>query len=301
MNTHTILKNSLAAVLAAGLISSGAIAADSAAVALVGDTEIKVDDVRPFLAKLDAREQAALAGDPALLSQFVRSIVVQQLLLKKALAEKWDEQPAVKEQLERVREAAIAQSYLQAVSKAPESFPSTAEIQAAYDANKGSLLVPRQFRLAQIYVALPAGADKDAADKAQSRLTSIRENLKQADFAEVAASRSDEQTSASRGGEIGWLTEAQIQPEIRAQIAGLAKNGISEPIKLNDGWHVIKVLEIKDAYTPALADIRPQLVQQLRAARAKANTEAYLNKLLQQNQVAINEIALAQLLPKATK
>jgi len=295
-----LLRTSLFGLLAAGLVWRAS-AADSAVLARVGDTDIKVDDVRPFLQKLDARQQAALARDPALLSQFVRTIVVQQLLLKQAEADHWDQQPVVKEQLDRVRDSALAESYLESVSKAPESYPSAAELQAAYDANKDAILVPRQLRLAQIYIALPKDAGKDAADKAQARVASVQENLKQSDFAEVASSRSDEQASAARGGEIGWLTEAQIQPELRAQVAGLAKNATSAPIRLNDGWHIIKVLDVKEAYTPSLDDIRSQLTQQLRAARARANSEAYLAKLLQQNQVAINEIALSQILPKVGK
>lgn len=301
MKKHSIIHRALPGLLAIGFATAQLPAAEATPLAKVGDTEIKVEDVKPLLEKLDARQQAALAKDPALLNQFVRTLLVQQLLVKEAQEGRWDQQPAVKELLDRARDTALAESYLQSVSKVPASYPSDAELQEAYDANKAALLLPKQIRLAQIFVSVPKGADKATVDKAQSRVTSIRESLKQEDFAAVARTSSDEQASAANGGEIGWLTEAQIQPEIRTQVTGLAKGGASEPIRLNDGWHIIKVLEVKEPYTPALAEIKNELAQQLRASRTRANSESYLAKLLQDKQVAINEIALSQLLGKSPK
>ena len=107
--------------------------------------------------------------------------------------------------------------------------------------------------------------------------------------------------SAGRGGEIGWLTEAQIQPEIRQLVPTLALNAVSDPIKLEDGWHIVKLLDTKAANTPALDQIKDQLVQQMRAEKAKANSQAYLAKLLQENPLAINELELAKVLKKSGK
>lgn len=289
-------------VLAAGVFVAPAFAGDADAIARIGSAEIKANDVKPYLENLSAQEKAALARDPAALTQVVRTLIIQQLVLKEAQAAKWDQQPKVEERLERLRQNAIAEGYLQSVSKAPEGYPSEAELKAAYEENKAALLVPRQFLLAQVYVAVPKGADKAAADKAQARLESVRAALKQADadFAAIAKAQSDEPQSAAKGGEIGWLTEAQIQPEVRARVGTLAKNSVAEPVLLADGWHIVKVVDVKEAYTPSLDEVRAGLTQRLRAVRAQANSEAYLAKLLQQNPVAINEIALSQLVgPKS--
>jgi parvulin-like peptidyl-prolyl isomerase len=288
-----------------GLVATSALAtsqaAESTPLAQVGDTQIRIEDIRPYLEKLGLREQAALQANPQLLTQYVRTVLVQQLLLKEALAKNWDKQAAVAAEAERARENAIAESFLQSVSQVPADFPAEDDIQKAYEANKASLLVPKQFRLAQIFIAAPQASDKAASDKALARVAAVKETLRKGDFAAVAKAESDEKASADRGGEIGWLTEAQIQPEIRTKIAGLTKDQISEAIRLNDGWHFIKVVEIKEPFTPTLDQVKGQIVQQLRAARAKANGEAYLAGLLQKNRVAINEIALAELLQKSAK
>lgn len=276
-------------------------AADSVPLAQVGDTQVKIEDIRPYLQNLGAREQAALQANPQLLTQYVRSVLVQQLLLKEALAKNWDKQTEVAEAAERAKENAIAESFLASVSQVPASFPAEEDIQKAYEANKASLLVPRQYRLAQIFIAAPKASDKAASDKALARVAAVKETLRKGDFASVAKAESDEKLSAERGGEIGWLTETQIQPEIRTQVAGLNKDQVSDAIRLNDGWHFIKVVEIKEAFTPSLDQVKPQIAQQLRAARAKANSESYLAGLLQKNRVAINEIALGELLSKSAK
>lgn len=270
-------------------------------IARIGNTEVKVDEIRATLETLDPRQRAVLEREPALLNQLVRSFLIQKLVLKEALAKRWEQQPAVVAQLEQVREKAITESYLQSVSQPAESFPSDTEVKTAYEANKAAFLMPREFRIAQIYIAAPKGADKATLEKAQAKLEAVRKKLKQpgADFAAIAKAESDETESASRGGEIGWLPEPRIQPEIREVVVGLAKNAVSDPVRIDDGWHILKVLDVKDAYTASLNEVRPQLVQQLRAERTRVNSLAYMNKLLQENPVAINELALSSILKPA--
>ena len=290
---------SLGSVLAASEPS----ASDTNVIARVGDTEIKLDEIRAGIESLDAREQAALARDPSLLNQTVRTLLMRRVVLKEALAKHWDTEPAVATLIQRARDNAVIESYLQSVSKPPDSYPTESELQAAYDARKSQLLVPRQFRLAQIFVALPKNADKTSTEKAQAKLETIKKSLHQsgADFATVAKANSEEPESATRGGELGWLTESQIQPEVRSQLGSLSKNSISEPIRLDDGWHILKMIEIKEPYTPALEEIRSALAQQLRNEKTQANSQAYLGKLLQQTPVAINELALSKVLGKSEK
>lgn len=296
----SFLKSACLGGFASAIMFSSLVAAETDVIARVGDTEVKMEEIRAALAILSPREAETISRDPALLNQLVRTLLTQRILLKEAISKQWDQKPEVAAQLARVREAAITESYLQSVSTPPESFPSDTDLQKKYEANKAALLVPKQFRLAQIFIASPKDAEKAVADKAVEKLETVRKSLRKpdADFAVIARTDSDEKDSSSRGGEIGWLTEAQIQPEIRAQLGSLAKGAVTEPIRLNDGWHIIKCLDIKESYTPSLDDVRTQLTQRLRAEQTKASSQAYLAKLLQQNPVAINELALSKVLEK---
>lgn len=268
-------------------------------IARLGTTDITTDDVRAYVETLPPADQAALTKDPALLSQVVRAYLANRLVLKEAREAKFDQQPATKAQLERVHDAALSELYLQSVVKVPD--PSEAEIQSAYDANKSAFLLPRQYRLAQIFIAASKD-DKAAEDKARPKLDDVVKKLKgKADFAGLAQEQSDEKESGAKGGEIGWLPEPQIAPDIRQAVSGLAKDGVSEPVRMEDGWHILKLLDTKPAGTAPLADVRERLVAQLRQKRGQALRQAYLGKLIEKNPPAINELALGKVLAAAGK
>ena len=242
----------------------------------------------------------ALAKDPAALNEFVRALIIQQLVYKEALSKKWDQQPQVLAALDRIRQQAITQSYLESLATPAQEFPSQADLQSAYDTLKknNALQVPKQYHLEQIYVACPKGAEKSVEDNAQGRLDTVLKALKSngADFSTVAKNQSEDPASAQRGGDLGFVADSQVQPEIRTVVSSLSKGGTSDPIRLNDGWHIIKVVEVKDPYTATLDEVKGSLTNELRNQRAQANSKAYLAKLLQQNPVTLNEIAVSKLI-----
>ena len=264
----------------------------------MGDLQVSADEVRASVASLNSQDGAAIGKDPALLNQVVRSLLVQRALLKEAEGKSHDKKPEVAAQLARAREVALTESYLQSVSTPPQSYPNEAELKTAYETAKPSIGVPKTWRLAQIFISVGKDADKATSDKAQAKLETVRKALKasSADFSKMANAYSEEAASAARSGEIGWLAETQIQPEIRESIGSLKVDATSEPIRLNDGWHVIKVLDSREPYTPTSDQIRVQLIAQLRAEKTKANSQAFLSKLLQDNPLAIDEISLAKVL-----
>jgi peptidylprolyl isomerase len=266
---------------------------NSDVVARVGADNVTANDIRSYVAALDSRQQQALAHDPALLNQAVRLLLADRLVLQEALAKKWEQQPDVAAQLARVRDKAIAELYLQAITAPPTDYPSEAEIQKAYDANAKAFFVPRQFLLAQIFVAAPQGADAGAEATAKKRLGDIQTKLAApgADFAAIAKTGND----AANGGDLGWLSESQIKPEILTQVMGLAKNASSQPIRVDDGWHIINLIDTKAAFTRTLPEVRDQIVQQMRAERSAGARRSYIAQLMQQHPPVLNEFALSTL------
>lgn len=283
----------LALLLTLGLfplvgVSPAALAAD--VVARVGGTDVTTDEVRSWLDTLPEADQAALAGNPSALSQLVRQYLARQQVLKEAKAAKFDQQADVKAKLEQVREAALLELYLQSVAKVPDGFPSEAELQAAYDANKTAFMAPRQYRLAQIFVK-GAADDKTASAKLDGAMKKLK--AKGADFAAVAREFSD--ADAAKGGDLGWLPETQIVSEIRQAVAGLAKDGVSDPIRMDDGWHILRLVDTKPAGTVPLAEVKDALKDRLRQAKAQQLRQAHLARLMQQNPPVLNELALGKI------
>ncbi len=301
--TALVLLCSLPALLQAApdKPAAGSIAAaDSNVVARVGDIDVKLDEVKTALARLDPKEQDAIARDPALLNQVVRLLLTQRLMLNEAIEKKWDRKPEVQAAIERARESAITESYLKSISEPAASYPNEAELEAAYELAKPSLAVGRQWKLAQIYIAAPEGAAKDDLAKAGDRLAEVVKavSAKGADFAEIAKQHSEDGSSAPQGGEIGWMTELQIQPEIREAATKLEAGGQSGAIRLKDGWHILRCLEVKEPSVAPLDQVRTVLIERMRQERARASSQAYIAALLKENPVAINEVSLAKALAK---
>ena len=256
----------------------------------VGSIELHQSEVLASLGTLGTMDKEALERDPATLTKLVRSMLVQRIVLQEALEQKWDEESSIQPLLKSTREAAISDSYLKAINRPPESFPSETELKAAYESSRNALTVPRSFRLAQIFIADETGAEK--------KLKTVQQRLKDnpSSFAQIAREASEEKESASRDGEIGWLKESQIQPEILAQLPKLSINVISQPVRLKDGWHILKVLDAREPFTPIFDQVRVQLAQRLRAEKTRANMQSHVSKLLQDHPVAVNEVALSKLL-----
>jgi peptidylprolyl isomerase len=254
----------------------------------IGGIEMRKDEILESLGGLGTVEKEALARDPAALNKLLRSMLVQRVIYQQAVEVKWDQEPAIQPLLKSTREAAITDSYLKHISRPPEGYPDETELRKAYEASRVDLTVPRSFRLAQIFIS--AGSDQ--------QLTEVKKRLKAdpAGFGRIAREMSEEKESAAREGEIGWLTERQVQPEIFEQLPKLSLNVVSEPVRLKDGWHILKVLDVREPFTPIFDQVRVQLAQRLRAEKIRVGMQAYVAETLQKHPVAINEVALSKLL-----
>jgi parvulin-like peptidyl-prolyl isomerase len=252
-------------------------------------------DVQATLGQLDPTERQRLQHSPTALDAFVREQVLQQSLLQEAKEARWDQKPDIAAKATQAHDAVVASTYLASLTAPDPSYPSDADVQSAYDANKTRFLIPRQYHLAQIYIAVPTDAGPAAFEDAQKRLQGIRQQLGRphADFAEMAR-----KTPPGSDGDLGWVREDQVMPQIRDAIAGLQAGGVTDPIRTPDGWHLVKLVETKPATTAPLADVREALVRALRQQRATQAAQAYLAKMQSTEPVQINEIQLSQTLTK---
>jgi parvulin-like peptidyl-prolyl isomerase len=296
MKSKTILLTSLFA----GMTATSLFAQESKIIARVADEDVTAATIAPFFADLTEKDRKALQENPALLNQTARNAILRRLLMKEALAAGWDKRPEVAERMEKVQEAVVLESYLQEITAPPAGFPSDKEVAEVYEARKSELKVPRQLLLAQIYVPQAEDADKIQLAAAKVLLDQIQAKLKapNSDFAKIASESSQEKQSAAKGGEIGWLAVESLQPEVRKVVSTMTKGAVSAPIQMPDGFYIIKVQDIREARTPTLEEIKPQITDALRQQRSQQNMEAYLAKVRQQYPMSINELSLTELIKK---
>jgi peptidyl-prolyl cis-trans isomerase SurA len=90
----------------------------------------------------------------------------------------------------------------------------------------------------------------DSADdaEARTRLEKLRERIVAGeDFATLAKAHSDDPGSGASGGDLGWVSPGEMVPNFEQGMDALAVGELSEPVRSRYGWHLIQVLERRDA------------------------------------------------------
>ena len=129
-----------------------------------------------------------------------------------------------------------------------------------------------------------------SSDEAQRKMTGLKERLdNNADFAELARLYSND-LSAAKGGDLGWLYQGDTVPEFERAMDALRIGEISKPVQSTFGWHLIQVLERKNA--EAGGERKRQLARQ--ALRERKSDEAYEDWLRQLRDRAYVEYRLEE-------
>jgi peptidyl-prolyl cis-trans isomerase D len=120
------------------------------------------------------------------------------------------------------------------------------------------------------HILLTKGADE--TDQAlEQRLAQAQAELASGTaFAEVAQKYSDDFGSVDAGGDLGFSAGEAFPPEMEAAISELDINVASDVVETDAGLHLIMVTERREGDPPTLAELRPQLEQQLQEAEARA-------------------------------
>ncbi|MEK7951842.1 peptidylprolyl isomerase [Luteolibacter soli] len=293
---YRILISCLALLAPLSAQTKPAASSNKTVVAKVGDAEVYVEDVQNWLAGLEPAQREAAAKQPSLLTEAVRTLLVQRLVLQEAEGKKWGDRPEVAAKIERSRATIVAESYLRSIAEPEADFPSEELLKKAYDGAGDALNVQRRHKLAQVFIAAPEAAKDKAAKEAEVADVKKKLAAPNADFAAIARASSEEATSAGKGGEIGWLDENLIEEGIRTEITKLSKGGVTGAIQLKDGWHFVKVLDREEPRKLSFDEVKPRLAERLREQRAQAASQEYVAKLLRDHPVVINEIELPKVL-----
>ena len=107
--------------------------------------------------------------------------------------------------------------------------------------------------------AAPAG-DEKAGKEAEDKIKAVIVRLKKGeDFAKVAGEVTEDPSGKANGGDLGYFTKEQMVPEFSDTAFKLDKGQISEPVKTQFGWHVIKVEDKRIKPAPKFEEVKPQI------------------------------------------
>ncbi len=154
-----------------------------------------------------------------------------------------------------------------------------------YEENREEFRHPDIVRTSHILIrAAGDTADQDAIarERAESLLSRVK---KGEDFAKLARENSVD-TSASQGGDIGYTSREALAPEY-AEAAFSGAVGDLQLVKTQYGYHIIKVTDKKSEGLFTLAEIKPQLSEQLRNQKYQEELKKLVNQLREKANVEI--------------
>lgn len=271
--------------------------AQDTVVGKMGNIEIKTSEMQRLIDAQPPEVRKQITSGLTELDRLVRSELVRQSLLAEAKSKGWDKKPEVLFMMERTKEDALLQLYISDAARAPAGYPSEDDVKKAYEANKSAFPVPAQLNLAQIFLAVPDNVDKQAAAAVQKKAADLaaKARAKGADFAQLAKENSDHKDTAPKGGDLGWLPESQVLPEIRAAAEKMEKGDVSMPIRTPTGWHIVKLIDKKPPSTRPLSEVHDAIVAQMRQRRAQELQRKYVEEMVSRSQPTVNQVELSKL------
>ncbi len=142
------------------------------------------------------------------------------------------------------------------------------ELQALYEQKQESMKSLEQRRASHILIEVPADAGDDAVEEARQEAEALLARIREGeDFSALASEHSDDPGSAESGGDLGFITAGAMVPEFEKTVFDLEQGEVSEPVRTQFGFHLIKVTEIKREDLPPLEQMRDELAAQLKQQR----------------------------------
>jgi len=111
-----------------------------------------------------------------------------------------------------------------------------------------------EYLLSQILVSVPEQSSPDQVAVRQQRAVEALQQVKTGgDFGQVAASFSDAQ-DALTGGNLGWRSAARLPTVFVEVVRGLGKGGVSNVLRSPAGFHIVKVVDVRDRNAPTIVE-----------------------------------------------
>ena len=139
------------------------------------------------------------------------------------------------------------------------------DIEAYYSENRDRWLQDEQRRARHILIL--SGEDESAAlAKAESILARVQAGES---FADVAKDMSEDTVTAEQGGDLGSLTRSQLPSELGSEIFSMEEGELRGPVKSEFGYHIVQLDEVREPGPLPLAEVRGELLTELRQREAE--------------------------------
>lgn len=150
----------------------------------------------------------------------------------------------------------------------PDNYTDTVNIEDEdildyYDMNKSEFETEKTVEARHILLMVDEDATEDVVEEKRKKAEEIMEMAKSGkDFAELAKEYS-EGTTRETGGLLGEFKKGDMVAPFSEAAFSMAEGDISEPVRTQFGWHVIKVEKVNEASVSSLEDVSDQIRKKL--------------------------------------
>ncbi|MGA7297819.1 MAG: peptidylprolyl isomerase [Rhodanobacteraceae bacterium] len=260
--------------------SSSAISAPDAVVVSQGGAHVTLKDVDGFAEALPWDQRATVFSDPNRIERILRNLLLTKQLVKQAQSDGLDSNAMVRAGMELASKQALAKAQVQAFKeKTQQSIPDMTELaRERYLANPEAFAVPASTDVKHILISTKDRSDAKAKALADKIHAALMENPDQ--FADDVAKYSDDDSKKGNHGLIKDATSGQYVDNFRNAAKKLTRVGqISEPVKTQYGYHILKAVKLHPASQPTFAEVRNGLVKQLQDDYVKKQVQDYVDGL----------------------
>lgn len=242
---------------------------DGKVVAVYEGGKLTVEDINKELSIMlgNAPEGKKVSLDtlpPELQKDVVKRIVFSRLVAEEAAKTEIPNDPKLKEQLEMIKGQLIQGEYLNRKIKAEVT---EEKLKERYDALVKSMADKEEIKARHILV--------ESEDTAKKVLAELH---KGASFEELAKKYSKD-PNKEKGGDLGYFGRGQMVAPFENAAFALKNTEISQPVKTDFGWHIIKLEDRRKAQPQKFEEVKPRLSNEL----SQKFLQQYIDELLQKS------------------
>ena len=252
----------------------------------------KVNGVDIRQSDLNAVEEEAGQIPPMAEAQkrdYLIAFLTDMILVSKAADEqKLADTEEYKQKLEFARKKLLMSALLNKVGRAAITDDAMKKV---YDDAVKQVPAEEEVHARHILIRADAG-DEKASKAAEDKIKAVIARLQKGeDFVKVAGEVTEDPSGKANGGDLGYFGKEQMVPEFADAAFTLDKGKISEPVKTQFGWHVLKVEDKRTKPAPTYDEVKPQVeVYVTRKAQAdlvaKLRESAKIEKLYKSDEPA---------------
>jgi peptidyl-prolyl cis-trans isomerase D len=161
-------------------------------------------------------------------------------------------------------------------------------LRKAYEEEHERFRTAEERRARHILIAVEDGNDEAARKTAEGIVERLRNGE---DFAKLAGESSTDAGTKGQGGDLGWVGRGMLPGPFEDALYAMQVGAISEPVKSDFGYHVIRLDEVRAGTEQSFESVRDELATELRTRRAEEQFYDRANQLADRAFDAFDELA----------